>query len=299
MELILNEDIETNDVLVNTKFPLSNNEYILNKIPSGNLQHLNYLYYLEICWKRHYNAVIKPDYIWQIILCEFANHIKNNSEKYRKLFTDSNEKKDIVVNTIDPVILPIDSVVKKLIDLIPFKNVKSFIPKFSTTNDLSILAFSAAFCDAMSPYYNYGMFLCGIPKIKIEGTKSDWELLQSNFDIIVKELKLNKYKNKVNKILNNIINSYEDNDIDFFKNIIKMERCGSGSQHTVNGWIKDLYIDNVDFGLTKNYPSCVSNVEYKNLTTNKEYIMNVGLFSSQLINGYLTPEFSYVIYDKK
>lgn len=299
MELILNENIENNDVLVDTKFPLSNDEYVLNKIPLGNLQHLNYLSYLEICWKQHYNAVIKPDYLWQIILCEFANHIKNNSEKFKKLFTDSNEKKDIIVDTIDPVVLPIDSVVRKLIDLIPFKNAKSFIPEFSTTNNLSKLAFGAAFCDAMSPYYNYCMVLCGIPKIKIEGIKSDWELLLLNFNLIVKELGLNEYGNKVNNILNNIISSYDENNTDFFKNIIKMERCGSGSQHTVEGWIKDLYIDNVNYGLTRNYPSCVSNVEYKNLTTNKEYIMNVGLFSSQLINGYLTPEFSYVIYDKK
>jgi hypothetical protein len=282
-------------------FPLGDENFIKNTIPVGNVTHSNYLTYLEMCWKKHFNAVIRPDFIWQVIACEIGIHIKDNAEKYRSLFTDSDVKKEISVQTADPVVLPIDDIIDRLFELVPF-DATAFMPEFTTTTQNSRLAFGAALCDAMSPYYNYSMYLCGIPKIKLEGTRSDWEFLLDSFNTIAEVLDIGEYHRTVNHVLEGIIDSFsstKEDNINFFNEIISIDKCGSGSEYLATGWITKLFMKYPSLAKTQNFSSCISDVEYKNLSTNKNYIMKVGLFSSEFDGEYLVPDFSYVIYENE
>ena len=69
--------------------------YIKNTLPQDYISHLNYLEYLEICWKWHYGAVISPDILWHIFLCELALVIAANPDTYRSLFTESPDQTGI------------------------------------------------------------------------------------------------------------------------------------------------------------------------------------------------------------
>jgi hypothetical protein len=270
---------------------------IVKKI-DGTVHHLNYVDYLEICWANHYGVVLKPDHLWQIVLCEIGTHVKDNVELYRKLFTDSDQKKNIVINTLEPHVLPLDEVVKQLKNLVPI-GIDDFLPSFSTSTEMSQFAFNAAFADAVSPYYNYFMLACGFPKIRLEGEIDDWKKMQSS----LKSLKthfaiLNDYFDKVISRVDDVIKVLLTNDATVFKTILKMQRCGSGSQHTVEGWIKEFFFKEIDYALTQNFPSCVSSVLYTNLSTDTDYEMKVGLLSSNVEDGFLVPDFGYAVYEK-
>ena len=270
----------------------------ISKKIDGTVNHLNYVKYLEICWANHLGVVLKPDHLWQIILCEIGSHVKDNAERYRHLFTDSNEKKNIVVHTNDAVVLPLDEIVNQLKTLVPI-GVDDFLPNFTTTTELSHFAFSAAFADAVSPYYNYMMFMCGFPKIRLEGEVDDWKKMKNSLSNLKRHFAaLNDYFDRVNGHIDNVVAVLITNDASVFKTILSMERCGSGSQYTVEGWIKDFFVKEIDFAQTTNFPSCVSNVQYKNLDTDTDYEMKVGLLSSNVVDGFLVPEFGYAVYEK-
>ena len=80
--------------------------YVRDNIIEG-VYHKNYLEYLELCWASHRGAHLTPDIFWYTILSELSLIVNKDPENYRHLFTDSPEKKTIVVLTEDPVELPI------------------------------------------------------------------------------------------------------------------------------------------------------------------------------------------------
>jgi hypothetical protein len=284
------------------------NKSIINKSTSSNLKmvrdcidgeyrHLGYLEYLGTAWNNHYGIVFTPDFFWQIFLTEIATHIKNNAEKYRDLFTDSDEKKEILVPTGDPQLIDLNLIAEELTKLVP-TNSDIFLPEFSTTTIGSAMSFKAAFADAMSPYYNYSMFCCGIPSVKLLGRKSDWKAVISRVESFKKIIDNPEYFDKVSLLAETIKKSIKNPNPKFWKNIFALERCGSGGQVEVEGWINDLYMKKPNPGYIQNYPSSTSYVSYKNISTNKSFELCYGLFSSNVEGDYLVPEFGFVINEK-
>jgi hypothetical protein len=151
----------------------------------------NYLEYLENCWGDHLGVVITPDNIWYTLLCELAEVIKGEPEKYRYLFSETKETQEIIVFSGDPVVMPLASLIDVLKDTVP-TDINLFLPKFSTTTDRSQHAYYSAFCDICSPYYNYGMLLCSIPLIDIRGDKEDWQELANKWKSLSKIINTNK-----------------------------------------------------------------------------------------------------------
>src|SRR3990167_9458970 len=136
----------------------------------GEYRHTNYLEYLQMAWGSHHGIILSPDIFWFILLNESASHIKDNSEHYRSLFTTAKEgegKTKIIVPTLDPQLISLDLIADELKKLVP-TDIDIFIPKFSTSTPASAFAFKSAFADAMSPYYDYMMLLCGISKIQLQ-----------------------------------------------------------------------------------------------------------------------------------
>jgi len=257
--------------------------------------HNNYLDYLEKCWADHLGIVITPDIIWYTILCEFASLVKDESETYRSLFTDSPEKKDITVSSGSLTIMPLDTLTEALRDNVPTDS-NTFFPKFHTYTDNSKHAFLAAFCDICSPYYNYMMLLCGFPYIDIKGSIDDWKVLNEQWNELKKLIQQNEqWIRLVDATLNSIVSSF--NDIEFWKNIFKIDHCGSGHQTLVTGWFTNLFRIQPRVRYAENFSSHVSNIKYKQLDTNKHYEMSVGLFNSILKDEFMEPSFSFIVYD--
>jgi hypothetical protein len=270
----------------------------LKNVENIKISHKNYLEYLETCYKNHLGFQISPDNIWYTIICELASHIKENSEEYRALFTNSSEKTLIRVQGYDPNVLELISIIKSLKEIVP-TDIDLFLPEFTTSTDLSLMAFMTAFCDAMSPYYNYSMYMCGFRKVEILGTPDDWLKIINHLNLMKNTFpKLIKYFENLIIIIENIHICLLDRveNVDFWNNIFYVKKCGSGSQEIVYGWFNKFYIKPISLRFTCNYPTHVSKVEYLWEPTQQMYKLEVGLTTSELRNDeILIPDYSSTV----
>lgn len=274
-----------------------------NNISHGEIFHSNYLEYLELCWGNHYGIVVSPDIIWHILLCEIATIVAESPERYRSLFTHSAEQEEISVQSDSLTILPLDKIATQLQKKIPGKFADLFLPRFSTTTDRSEWAIQATLADISSPYYSYSMYCCGIPFVEVEGAESDWQKLLFNYA----------------EITNTLLHIYTDNSLQMYftnaKNVVRalagevyvdwkkffsLEKCGSGSETEVFGWITSLFHKQPE-GVRKvrNFSTCISNVSYTQLDTGRKFTMKNGLLYSSVENNLLRPDFGYVVYEKR
>lgn len=261
---------------------------------TNQITHQNYLGYLVMCWKRHYGVVISPTILWNMVLGNLAFEVNQNPETYRKYFTDSDDKKEIIVDQGGNLI-SVGLLINALSGVIPDDIMGDFFPEFSTDTDKAIIANYTVFLDMVSPYYNYGMFLCGIPKIKILGRTEDWDALGAACVRVWEAIpEFETYLNTVLDRVNDIIDDEAD-----FSELFKLQRCGSGGQVEVEGWIRDFYIEQPRVNYPENFIPCISKIDYKNYNENgKEYRLFAGLFVSQVEDDYLVPEFENIYYVK-
>lgn len=302
MKIMLNSNLSSIplDYLVkscnrNNQRELNIKAFVSTDIPATSFFHKNYLEYLEYCYGYHLGAVITPDIIWYSILCEIAEIVKESPETYRSLFTDSDDKKEITVFTDDETKIPLDKVISQLRLLVP-TNTDAFLPNFSTSNDRTTFAFNAAFCDAVSPFYSYSTFCCGIPTIDIRGDVADYKKLESCWNELAplfeqQSMYVGRVAETLNKLSNNLYNPK------FWNKIFASERCGSGSETEVFGWWTSLYRKQPEsVRKSCNFSSHISIIDYKNISSGNKYQMKVGLLSSVLQDGTLEPDFNQIIY---
>lgn len=272
--------------------------YENSNIPENSeVYHKNFLEYLEYCWGNHLGVVIKPDIIWHILLCELSSIVKSNNEQYRHIFTTSNEKKDISVMSGDPIIMPVVDLFNMLKRHIP-TNTDDFLPEFSTSGIRSRHAFYTSFCDICSPFYEYWTYACGIPLIDVQGTSEDYLLMSEKWNNLSKLFTNHAdYMSKVQKVLDDCFANLSN--VSWWKEMFKLEKCGSGSQVEIFGWITDLFLTTPELRYSKNFSSCVSSFDYNNLNNDKKYKMQDGLFFSRKEEDFLVPNFGFTVHEKR
>jgi len=153
-----------------------------------------------------------------------------------------------------------------------------------------------AFLDAMSPYYNYSMYLCGYNRIDVRGTRKDYGMilaavLRLQEKIAGEEVK--EYMERCYLLLSRLIDGFDHTE--FWKEIFSPQICGSGHQEEVKGWFTDLFFKIPKVAYVRNFSTHVSILKYKELVTQKKYIMRCGLLSSAEQDGFLVPNFEYYI----
>lgn len=257
--------------------------------------HKGYFGYLELAYNAHRGIVIGPTHVWYTVLAELAGHVKANAEHYRALFTDSPGKKDIVVHGDAEVDVDPRAFVDQLRALVPV-GADLFLPTFTTADEAYDIAASAAFCDAVSPYYNYMMMCCGIPRVRVEGTVEDWGNLLAHLDAVAGRLDLAKawfalVRSHVAKIR---AAAAGEVDVAFWKDIYHTERCGSGSQVEVSGWFTAFAMDPPSVTFPENFPTHTSKVEVTQVETGRKYLFTAGLFHSDVSGDFLVPRFGHL-----
>lgn len=261
---------------------------------SGTVLHRNYVEYLKIAYNNDYGIVISPNHIWFTILCSFAKIIKDDADLFKKYFTKSKKEEKTKIELKEGgenmIEIPIEKIMDLILKKLPSKIRKSLIlPKISTTTPEFQLACATAFFDTCSPYYDYYFIGCGYNKIKILGTKKDYEILEKSFYNLVDKLipdyckfdKLDKFYKGVGDTFDRINRNY--NDDKFWERILWTE-AGYISQN-LDGWIIPFQI------FDAHYAIC----EYTEVTENKKNVLCTGIFSSKIDDGYLVPEFEKFI----
>jgi len=201
----------------------------------------------HLAYSQHYPITLSPETIWYMISSEAAKHVKLNAVKYKKLFNGDPADKKIIRaedNSLTYGVgmeqwLPAMELYRPLLaENIPEQTIDVFIPKLSTTDQVSELALLMSFMDAASPYYDYRMrTLCGIPRIKLEGTKEDWEALINRAEGLRRRFAgLDEYFTNLASVLETISDAFNGRiDEDFWMSIYK-RNGGSGGPY-VQGWI--------------------------------------------------------------
>jgi hypothetical protein len=297
-EIILNDTLTIVEQSFNEFIP----KYFFNNLGNfepittidAKITHRNYLDYLCLCWKRHYGVVISPTILWNMVLNNLAFQVNKTPNIFKKYFTESDEKQEILVqqggNQID-----VAQLIAGVSAKIPTEILDHVFPKYSTDSDKAIIANYTAFLDMVSPYYNYGMYLCGIPKVRVLGTLDDWNLFIAKCMKVAELIpEFSKYLETVRK---RIVRIYEDTCN--YADIFRLDACGSGSQAEVEGWIRDFYIEQPRVTYPENFISCISKIDYHNYNDNKDYRLYAGLFTSTLEDGYLVPEFDNIYFVEK
>jgi len=258
----------------------------------GNIFHKNYIDYLKIAYNNDYGIVISPNHIWFTILCSISKIVKDNPDEFKKYFTVSDKKENIILENVGtnmiemPMIDMVDQLFKNNIPKIFTKDL--IIPKLSTNTPESEFACACAFLDTVSPYYNYTYYGCGYNKIKILGTKKDYEILENAFIDIMNIFQHNKKFDKLiggidhySRTISKIVLNYDDDK--FWERILWTEE--GYIDRNVDGWIMPFYTQEADFAV----------VEYTELLSNKKYALATGILSSEIKDGYLVPNFEKFI----
>jgi len=250
--------------------------------------------YLATCYNNHLGARISPDMIWNIFAAHVTAEIADTPDVYRKLFTRSEEKIEILIPGTSYLIEP-EAFIEKLKDLVP-TDVDKYIPNFTTTKKEEKFTHNLMFMDAVSHYYSYGIYLCGIPFIEILGTKEDWNKLTSNIDKIASDIpRLRIY---AKDFIHTVDKMLSCDDIQWWKDIYSLIPCGSGSQAYVNGWFSKFYHNNKQSGmLIEDFRNCVAKVEYFYVVDGKKYKYNAyaGLLGFKENGLMLEPVYGHYI----
>lgn len=203
-------------------------------------------------YKEHRPFVLSPDIIWLLISQGFARHISNNAGEFRKDIVNFEDKKDLTVITTDiqigdpksnwEAVFPqftnqiADYTGKELTDILT--------SNFSTTNQTSKIVSQITVMETVKEYFNYRVIMvgCGIPKITIEGTTEDWEMILTKTKYISK-YNLSWWTSELEPIIGQIIKAKKgDFDKRFWMKMVKSHTEKKyGSPTTINGWIVKFF----------------------------------------------------------
>ncbi|MEV7020629.1 DUF4419 domain-containing protein [Kitasatospora sp. NPDC093558] len=133
----------------------------------------------------HLPLSLSPDVLWYAVVHEVAVHVRLNAKAYEGLFTDTPGQRQEIAVRDDSLLGPepdwarsIRLVREPLAERIGTELVELFQPSFSTTTPDDVSSVLVALMDVVSPYYEFKWdSLCGIPRVRLEGTVNDWALL--------------------------------------------------------------------------------------------------------------------------
>ncbi len=268
--------------------------------------HRNYLSYLALCWAYHRRVVLAPDYFWFGFATEVASIVAAHPEAFRGFFVEHEGKAGIAATSDSNALhlMPLKELVAA-IDRTGKPVSARFLPSFSTTTPAAALAFKCAFADIVSPYYDYFMYMCGLPAIRIAGTADDWRTLSQYVNDATAFLlagpfvfpdDLAGWAGRITAIADKIARELdgEPGQLDWSE-FFRLAKCGSGTDVEVEGWIKEIFRVRPKVGYVENYAPHIARITYKQFKNGKFYAMYHGVFASVDADGELTPDFGMCV----
>lgn len=199
----------------------------------------------------HTALSLRPDTLWYMIVHEVAEHVRQNSEQYASLFTDTPEAKQTIEVRDDSLSYDAPSDWGRTITLFraPLKEKLTdytadlFLPRFSTSTIEDETTLLVALMDVASPYYEYVVSTrCGIPQIKLEGEPQDWKDLFFRTEMLARDFPdLGDYFNDLLSVLRTIAETAAGAapNESFWRSIYKYENESGGPY--VTGWITAFF----------------------------------------------------------
>ena len=197
----------------------------------------------------HLPLALAPDHLWAVITSGFAHHVDTHAEALRHHFVNHTGKVEIKIK--EDSMLQGDSPPGQWEDLI-FPKFVSEIGRhmnntevyellvksnFSTSTPSSQAASEITLMAAMKSYFEYTMDTsCGIPRIKLDGTRKDWVSLRDRTQRLAPWMMPNHpqgdlwIQTVVLPILDQFIDAYDGNvNYCFWQNMVKFRNTNDRS----------------------------------------------------------------------
>ncbi|SEM58939.1 DUF4419 domain-containing protein [Streptacidiphilus jiangxiensis] len=205
---------------------------------------------VHLSFAAHLPLSLSPDVLWFAVVHEVAAHVRLNADHYAGVFTDTPGHRPPILVRDDSLLDPdpdwsrsIRLVLDPLRERIGPEVTDLFLPGFSTTTPDDVSSALVALMSVVSPYYRFEwLSLCGIPRIRLDGTAEDWALLSTR----VRELApwfdgLGAWFDALRPVLDEIAATAAGGpvDEDFWRSLYKWESRSGGD--FVSGWITVLF----------------------------------------------------------
>jgi Domain of unknown function (DUF4419) len=202
-----------------------------------------------MAFAHHLPLALTPDDLWIVIANGFARHVQENAEALRSNFVDHQGQREIRVREDRMVkgkstpeqweewIFPqfSERIGNVTINKDAYQTIA--VDTFSTSTIASQAASEIILMSTMKSYFHFHMdTMCGIPNVRLEGTRDDWEALRERTESLADwmlqgdthgDLWINDI---VLPILDEFLNSF-DGDVNycFWQNMVKFRTTGDGS----------------------------------------------------------------------
>ncbi|GAA1968451.1 DUF4419 domain-containing protein [Kitasatospora viridis] len=237
---------------------------------------------LHLAFSAHLPISLSPDLFWYAVVHEVAVHVRLNADEYAGLFTDTPGQRQTIVVVDHEAPLDwqrsINLVQQPLRDRIGERLADLFQPSFTTTTPADATAALVALMDVASPYFDFRwVSLCGIPRIRLEGTAEDWQLLVARTRELADRFDgLRPWFTALFPVLAEIAATAAGRGVDtgFWRSIYKYEERSGDAR--VTGWINAFFAHRytqdgprprTEFGpgasAHEHFPSHVSRVPYR------------------------------------
>ncbi len=199
-------------------------------------------------YNRHRALILRPDDVWLAILVQFSFFVNGNAELLRSQFVAHEGKKELIVKaagtryTVDfghMARTMADEIEKNVVD----PSLREWIvPEFSTTTTNDTTVCSMVMMATLKEYFSYKfMLMCGIPRVRLEGEKKDWE------NILERLEKLKEYGvqsiawyHLLVPVVSRFVKAFDEPDgrenVDFWQRVAHYDGGGSGPTW-LSGWI--------------------------------------------------------------
>ncbi|KQV17180.1 MULTISPECIES: DUF4419 domain-containing protein [unclassified Kitasatospora] len=254
---------------------------------------------LHLSFTAHLPLSLSPDLLWYAVVHEVAVHVRLNSVAYEGLFTDTPGFRQTITVYDDSAPSDwersINLVQEPLRERIGTETAELFQPAFSTTTSADATAALVALMDVVSPYYRFRWkSLCGIPRIRLEGTAGDWDLLALRVRGLADRFEgLRPWFTALHPVLDEIAATAAGRGVEqeFWRSLYKYRSRSGGA--SVTGWINAFFAHRYtddgpcpkeEFGpgssSAGDFPSHVSRVPFRWQTL-------VGTFDMAVLGGVL------------
>ncbi|KAF7342566.1 hypothetical protein MSAN_02013000 [Mycena sanguinolenta] len=180
--------------------------------------------------------VIRPDYVWLAILCQFNFFVNANAELLRASFVAHEGKKKLIIDVVPATRYTVDygHLARQMTGLVE-KNVVD---------------------PALRKYFDYTLRFagCGIPRITLEGGKSDWENILQRLEKLKDSefgFETTAWYHLLRPGIRRFIRGFEDpmdpNNVKLWQRVAHYAPGGSGrgGDH-YSGWITAFMVFNKD-----------------------------------------------------
>ncbi|KAJ7686653.1 hypothetical protein B0H17DRAFT_1071411 [Mycena rosella] len=208
-------------------------------------------------YNKHHALVIRPDDVWLAILSQFNFFVNANAELLRANFVAHEGKKELIISSIGTrYSADFAAMSRQMVNLIE-KNVVDptlrhwVMPDFTTTtvNDTTVAA--VLMMATLKSYFSYGFSLgCGIPRITLEGERSDWTNILDRLEKL-KEYGIQTiaWYHLLRPVITRFVTAFDapatPDNVDFWQRVAHYENMGSGPTY-YSGWINAFNVFNTE-----------------------------------------------------